>query len=64
MSNPHLLIEPLSSPGILAAKLLLPIGSAEDPAGARGAHDLLASLLSRICGQHNHLELTDLVKGC
>ena len=64
MSNPDLLIEPVSTPGILAAKLLLPFGSAEDPAGARGAHDLLASLLSRGCGRHNHLELADLVEGC
>ena len=36
MSNPELLIEPVSSPGILAAKLLLPFGSADDPAGTRG----------------------------
>ena len=64
MSNPDLLIEPVSTPGILAAKLLLPFGSAEDPAGARGAHDLLASLLSRGCGRHNHVELADLVEGC
>ena len=64
MSNPELLVEPVSTPGILAAKLLLPFGSAEDPAGARGAHDLLASLLSRGCGNHNNLELADLVEGC
>ena len=64
MNNPDLLIEPVSTPGILAAKLLLPVGSADDPAGARGAHDLLASLLSRGCGQHNHVELADLVEGC
>ncbi len=64
MINPELLVEPVSTPGILAAKLLLPFGSAEDPVGARGAHDLLASLLSRGCGQHNHLELADLVEGC
>ena len=64
MSNPELLIEPVSSPGILAAKLLLPFGSADDPAGTRGAHDLLASLLSRGCGQHNHVDLADLVEGC
>ena len=64
MSNPELLVEPVATPGILAAKLLLPFGSAEDPAGARGAHDLLASLLSRGCGNHNNLELADLVEGC
>ena len=64
MSNPELLIEPVSSPGILAAKLLLPFGSADDPAGTRGAHDLLASLLSRGCGRHNHVDLADLVEGC
>ena len=64
MSNPELLIEPVSSPGILAAKLLLPFGSADDPAETRGAHDLLASLLSRGCGRHNHVDLADLVEGC
>ena len=64
MSNPNLLIEPVSSPGILAAKLLLPFGSVDDPVGAGGAHDLLASLLSRGCGPHNHVELADLVEGC
>ena len=64
MSNPELLVEQVATPGILAAKLLLPFGSAEDPAGARGAHDLLASLLSRGCGNHNNLELADLVEGC
>ena len=64
MSNPDLLIEPVSTPGILAAKLLLPVGSADDPAGMRGAHDLLASLLSRGCGRHNHVQLADLVEGC
>ena len=64
MSNPELLIEPVSTPGILAAKLLLPVGSADDPVGARGGHDLLASLLSRGCGRLNNLELADLVEGC
>ena len=64
MSNPELLVEPVSTPGILAAKLLLPVGSADDPIGARGGHDLLASLLSRGCGRLNNLELADLVEGC
>jgi predicted Zn-dependent peptidase len=64
MSNPELLVEPVSTPGILAAKLLLPVGSADDPVGARGGHDLLASLLSRGCGRLNNLELADLVEGC
>ncbi|AII49581.1 peptidase M16 [Synechococcus sp. KORDI-52] len=64
MSNPELLIEQVTSPGILAAKLLLPFGSADDPCGSRGAHDLLASLLSRGCGQHDHVDLADLVEGC
>ena len=63
MNNPDLLIEPVSTPSS-GRRLLLPVGSADDPAGARGAHDLLASLLSRGCGRHNHVELADLVEGC
>ncbi|BEV36342.1 insulinase family protein [Synechococcus sp. M16CYN] len=59
-----LILEPLTSPGVMAAKLWLPFGSALDPTGQRGAHELLASLLSRGCGPYNHCELADLVEGC
>ena len=45
MWEDNLLIEPLSTPGVMAAKLLLPFGSVQDPPDQRGAHELLASLL-------------------
>ena len=58
------LVEPLASPGVMAAKLWLPFGSACDAKDQRGAHDLLASLLSRGCGPYNPRELADVVEGC
>lgn len=58
------LVEPLASPGVMAAKLWLPFGSACDATDQRGAHDLLASLLSRGCGPYNPRELADVVEGC
>ena len=57
------LVEPLASPGVMAAKLWLPFGSACDATDQRGAHDLLASLLSRGCGPYNPRELADVVEG-
>ena len=59
-----ILVEPLASPGVMAAKLWLPFGSACDAKDQRGAHDLLASLLSRGCGPYNPKELADVVEGC
>ena len=59
----NLLIEPLSTPGVMAAKLLLPFGSVQDPPNQRGAHELLASLLSRGCGPLDHEAVADLVEG-
>ena len=64
MWDGHLLIEPLATPGVMAAKLLLPFGSAQDPPDQRGAHDLLSSLLSRGCGPFDHQQMADLVEGC
>ena len=58
------LVEALASPGVMAAKLWLPFGSACDACDQRGAHDLLASLLSRGCGPYNPRELADVVEGC
>ena len=58
------LVEPLASPGVMAAKLWLPFGSVCDATDQRGAHDLLASLLSRGCGPYNPRELADVVEGC
>ena len=57
------LVEPLASPGVMAAKLWLPFGSVCDATDQRGAHDLLASLLSRGCGPYNPRELADVVEG-
>ena len=63
MWEQNLLIEPLSTPGVMAAKLLLPFGSVQDPPDQRGAHELLASLLSRGCGPLDHEAVADLVEG-
>ena len=63
MGGPRLLLEPRATPGVMAAKLLLPQGSAWDPEGQRGAHQLLAALLTRGCGPYNHRQLADLIEG-
>ena len=63
MTAPTLLLEPLRTPGVMAAKLWIPGGSSLDPLGQRGAHQLLASVMSRGCGPLNHLALADLVEG-
>ena len=54
---------PVRTPGVMAAKLLLPWGSAWDAPGERGSHQLLASCLSRGCGPLNQLQLADRVEG-
>jgi len=63
MGGPQLLLEPRATPGVMAAKLLLPHGSARDPEGQRGAHQLLAALLTRGCGPYNHEQLAELIEG-
>ena len=63
MGGPQLLLEPRATPGVMAAKLLLPQGSARDPEGQRGAHQLLAALLTRGCGPYNHEQLAELIEG-
>ena len=50
-------------PELLAARLVVRGGSAADPAGLRGAHQLLAGLLSRGCGDLDAEALADLVEG-
>ena len=64
MLNTSLLLEPVQTPEVMSAKLLLPRGSGHDPIGARGAHQLLASLLTRGCGPHDHNAIADLIEGC
>ena len=63
--NPlDLVLDPVTAPGIIAAKLWIKGGSSADPHGQRGVHQLLGSLLTRGCGPYNHLALADLVEGC
>ena len=59
-----LILDPVSTAGVLSAKLWIRRGSSCDPAGQRGGHQLLGSVLSRGCGPLDHLELADLVEGC
>jgi len=54
---------PMRTPGVMAAKLLLPWGSACDAPGERGSHQLLAACLSRGCGPLDPLQLADRVEG-
>ena len=54
---------PVRTPGVMAAKLLLPWGSACDAPGERGSHQLLAACLSRGCGPLDPLQLADRVEG-
>jgi len=50
-------------PAILAARLAIPGGSGRDPAGARGAHQLLAGSMTRGCGDLDAEALADCVEG-
>ena len=52
-----------SNPGLLAARLWMAGGSSLDPSGQRGAHQLLAGLLTRGCGNLDAEALADLVEG-
>ena len=53
-----------SGPQVLAARLWLRGGSSADPAGQRGASQLLAGLLTRGCGDLDAEALADAVEGC
>jgi len=64
MSSLDIALDPIKVPGILAAKIWIRGGSSLDPIGQKGAHQLLASVISRGCGPYNNLELADLVEGC
>ncbi len=50
-------------PAILAARLVIRGGSGADPGGARGAHQLLAGLMTRGCGDLDAEALADLIEG-
>lgn len=50
-------------PAILAARLAIPGGSGRDPAGRRGAHQLLAGSMTRGCGDLDAEALADYVEG-
>ena len=63
MAIPDLIVDRITTPGVMAAKLLLPWGSATDGIGRRGAHQWLAATLSRGCGPFDHRQLADLVEG-
>ncbi len=72
MSSPRLITLPggltlatleRGGPPILAARLWMAHGSGLDPTGARGAHQLLAGVLTRGCGQLSAESLADLVEG-
>lgn len=58
-----LVVLPRSGPDILAARLAIPGGSGADPAGRRGAHQLLAGVMTRGCGDLDAEALADLVEG-
>ena len=59
-----LVLDPVTTTGVLSAKLWIRRGSSADPLGQRGGHQLLGSVLSRGCGPADHLQLADLVEGC
>jgi predicted Zn-dependent peptidase len=50
-------------PAILSARLTIPGGSGQDPAGQRGAHQLLAGSMTRGCGPLDAEALADRVEG-
>ncbi len=50
-------------PRVLAARLIIRGGSGADPQHQRGAHQLLAGLMTRGCGELNAEALADLVEG-
>jgi len=50
-------------PAILSARLAIRGGSSTDPQGGRGAHQLLAGLMTRGCGDLDAEALADLVEG-
>lgn len=62
--RPEVVIDPVTTTGVLSAKLWIRRGSGADPVGQRGGHQLLGSVLSRGCGPLDHVQLADVVEGC
>jgi predicted Zn-dependent peptidase len=56
-------IEPRPGPAILAARLVIRGGSGADPSDGRGAHQLVAGLMTRGCGDLDAEALADLIEG-
>jgi zinc protease len=56
-------IEPRPGPEILAARLVIRGGSGADPFDARGAHQLLAGVMTRGCGDLDAEALADRIEG-
>ena len=57
------LLKPRSGPNVLAARLAIRGGSSADPSGQRGAHQLLAGVMTRGCGHLDADALADRVEG-
>ena len=64
MNTTDLVLDPVQTPGVLAAKMWIGRGSSADPIGQRGAHQLLASVMTRGCGSLDAMQMADLVEGC
>ncbi|MEB3259305.1 MAG: pitrilysin family protein [Cyanobacteriota bacterium] len=58
-----LVVVPRPGPRVLAARLVMRGGSGADPPHGRGAHQLLAGLMTRGCGELDAEGLADLVEG-
>ena len=60
----RLIFDKHNLPGIFVVKIWLKGGSRNDPTYKKGAHQLLASLLTRGCGPYNNIQMADIIEGC
>ena len=58
----NIAFDPIDITGITTAKLWLRSGSSSDPNDQKGAHQLLASLLTRGCGKYSHVDFSNKVE--
>lgn len=63
MSPLEIFFDPIETPGIMTSKFWINSGSRSDPYKKKGAHQLLASVLTRGCGPYSNFELANLVEG-